>query len=142
MIDLLNVAISGTLAIVGAVAAQLIFFRQNRKKLQNENTAAELENKSKQAEEWRKLYEEELAENRKKDELISRLYKQVDDCRNKRGEVEVLLSKEKARNAHLSVLKCLHYDCPNRRPPFEEVARKIETEEAESDNNEPKDQEP
>ncbi len=126
MIDLLNVAISGTLAIVASVAAQLIFFRQNRKKLQNENTAAELANKSKQAEEWQKLYEEELAENRKKDELISRLYKQVDEERQKRVAAELELAKERGVNGFLRVIKCKRYSCGDREPPYKEIAELAE----------------
>ena len=126
--EIISLVITGVLSVLASGSVQLIFFRQTRVKLRNENKSVELDNMSKQAEEWRKLYEEELDENRKKDELIKSLYVQLDQSRTARGDVEVMLAKEKARNAHLSVLKCLHYDCNNRRPPFEEVVRNFETE--------------
>lgn len=124
--ELTNIIISGVLAILGAVAAQLIFFRQNKRRLQVQNQAGELENKSKQAEEWRKLYEEELGENRKKDELIKHLYRQVDDERKMRVDAELALAKEKGRNGFLSVIKCKRFDCAKRIPPYREIAQKLE----------------
>lgn len=126
MIDLLNVTISGVLAIIASVVTQLIFFRQNRRRLQNENTALELENKSKQAEEWRKLYEEELERNDDKDRLISELYTKIDDCREKRAKAERLLAEARGRIGFLSAIKCKRYECAQRIPPYEEVAKYVE----------------
>lgn len=133
--ELISLLITGVVSVLASSGVQLLFFRQTRRRMQVENQAGELDNKSKQAEEWRKLYEEELGENRKKDELIKNLYLQVDKARTSHGEVEIALAKERARNAHLSVLKCLHYDCADRRPPFEEVARKFERETKEDESN-------
>lgn len=124
--EAINLIISGVLGIIGAIAAQLIFFKQNKKKLQNENQSIELENKSKQAEEWRKLYEEELAENRKKDELISKLYKQVDDERQTRVAAELALAKERGVNGFLRVIKCKRFECGDRVPPYKEIAELAE----------------
>lgn len=124
--EVLNVIISGVLAIVASSAIQLIFFRQTKKKLQNENTAAELENKSKQAEEWRKLYEEERGENLKKDELIKTLYKQVDEERQRRVTAELDLAKERGVNGFLRVIKCKRFECNDRIPPYKEIAELAE----------------
>lgn len=124
--EAINLIISGVLGIIGAIAAQLIFFKQNKKKLQNENQSIELENKSKQAEEWRKLYDEELGENRKKDELISKLYNQVDDERQRRAAAELQLAEQHGRNGYLSVIKCKRFECGDRIPPYKEIAELVE----------------
>lgn len=124
--EIVNIITSAIVAIVGASSMQLIFFRQTRKKLQNENTATELENKSKQAEEWRKLYEEERGENLKKDELIKILYKQVDDERQTRVAAELALAKERGVNGFLRVIKCKRFECNDRIPPYKEIAELAE----------------
>lgn len=124
--EIVSIITSAVVSIVGASSVQLFFFRQTRKKLQNENTAAELENKSKQAEEWRKLYEEERSENIKKDELIKTLYKQVDEERQRRVTSELNLAKERGVNGFLRVIKCKRFECGDREPPYKEIAELAE----------------
>ncbi len=126
MSEVLQLIISGVISLAIAGGVQLIFFRQTRNRFKAENSALELENKSKQAEEWRKLYEEELAENRKKDDLISRLYKQVDEERQKRVAAELELAKERGVNGFLRVIKCKRYSCGDREPPYKEIAELAE----------------
>lgn len=131
--ELISLLITGVVSVLASSGVQLLFFRQTRIKLRNENQSVELENKSKQAEEWRKLYEEELGENRKKDELINRLYRLVDDERKQRVDAELTLAKERGRNGFLSVIKCKRFDCGNRIPPYREIAQKLEESEGDID---------
>ena len=126
MNEVWQLIVSGVIGLATAGGVQLIFFKQTKQKLRNENQASELENKSKQAEEWRKLYEEELERNDDKDRLISELYTKIDDCREKRAKAEQLLAEARGRIGFLSVIKCKRYECAQRIPPYEEVAKYVE----------------
>lgn len=126
MSEILQLIISGVVGMATAGGVQLLFFRQTKNRFKAENSALELENKSKQAEEWRKLYEEELERNDDKDRLISELYTKIDDCREKRAKAEQLLAEARGRIGFLSVIKCKRYECAQRIPPYEEVAKYVE----------------
>ena len=126
--EIVNLIISGIIGMATAGGVQLIFFRQTRTKLRNENAALELENKSKQAEEWRKLYEEEEEKNNDKDKLISQLYNKIDEERQKRAEAELQLAVCRGKMGFLSVIKCKRFECGNRIPPYEEIAKLAEAE--------------
>lgn len=126
MSEILQLIISGLIGMITAGGVQLLFFRQTRNRFKAENSALELENKSKQAEEWRMLYEEELERNDDKDRLISELYTKIDDCREKRAKAERLLAEARGRIGFLSVIKCKRYECAQRIPPYEEVAKYVE----------------
>lgn len=126
MSEVLQLIISGVISLAIAGGVQLIFFRQTRNRFKAENSALELENKSKQAEEWRKLYEEELERNDDKDRLISELYTKIDEERQNRAEAELQLAEARGRIGFLSVIKCKRYECAQRIPPYEEVAKYVE----------------
>jgi uncharacterized protein HemX len=126
--EVLQLIISGFISLAIAGGVQLIFFRQTRNRFKAENSALELENKSKQAEEWRKLYEEEQGKNDDKDKLISQLYNKIDEERQKRSEAELQLAVCRGKMGFLSVIKCKRFECGNRIPPYEEIAKLAEAE--------------
>jgi hypothetical protein len=82
-----------------------------------EKKMKQLENDVKQSEEWKKLYEETQAKNKKKDEKIDSLYVLLEQYRKQ--EIELRSKKEELNleNIKLKILKCEVPACQKRTPP-------------------------
>lgn len=112
--------IVGTLGGVTGIAS-LFYIKQNR-------ISKELENESKQSDEWRKLYEEErqalkkFREERdekmaKKDAEINELFSEITNQRNQKMELHDRIAEMTVELTKLRLLKCEAVNCINRKPP-------------------------
>lgn len=80
-----------------------------------------IDNESKQSDEWRKLYEEASEEATKKDNKIEELYSEISKHRDEKASLQKEVSRLTAENTRLETslkyLKCEKPGCPNRTPP-------------------------
>lgn len=86
-------------------AGSFLFYRQRRDSL-------DIENESKQSEEWRKLYLDSQEDSRKKDEKIDELRKEMCELRKQM----IMLERRVQLN---SIYRCDIMDCPRRPRPQE-----------------------
>lgn len=102
MIDIGNIisAIAGALVGSGGI----LFFRQTR-------DSKIIENMSRLASEWEKLYREQKTEKREDSDKIEKLSIQVAHLT---GEMEIL----KADKTNLTRYKCINIECEKRNPPI------------------------
>lgn len=82
-------------------------------------TSAAMKNTQSQSAEWQKLYEEEKADNDKKDTKIAELIHEKDQLREERDsalndKARCLISASK-----LDILRCDCLECKDRRPPLD-----------------------
>jgi septal ring factor EnvC (AmiA/AmiB activator) len=105
------------LAVIGCISLWVggIFFYPQNKKAKN------LENETKQSDEWKRLYQEACEENIRKEKKIEELYKEIAKQRDEKAELHKQSSSLSAENASLSTslkyLKCEMPGCPHRTPP-------------------------
>ena len=99
--------------IVGCISGNitaLLFFPQMRR-------MKDIENETKQSDEWRKLYEEAKSELREKDKKIDSLYDEIQRHRDVEIDLHKEVGKLSAENIKLLVLKCEVPACTKRTPP-------------------------
>lgn len=72
-----------------------------------EKTSRDIDNESKQSEEWRKLYLDSQEDSRKKDEKIDELRKEMGELRRQ------IISLERRVQLN-TIYRCDKMDCPNR----------------------------
>lgn len=82
----------------------VLFYRQNK-------AAKVIDNESRLALEWEKLYQEQKT---KREENSAKLEKLADEVARLRAEVEML----KADKSTLQHYKCINIDCDKRNPPI------------------------
>jgi hypothetical protein len=100
-------------AILGCVCGNIsafMFFPQNRR-------SKEIENQSKESDEWRKLYKcmEEAA--KEKEIKIDSLYAEISKRRDENSQMQVKAAELEVENARLKILKCEVPACAKRQPP-------------------------
>ena len=98
-----------------------------------------MKNTQSQSAEWQKLYEEEKADNDKKDAKIADLLAEKDKLRDERDAALSDKAKCLITGSKLDVLRCDCLSCKNRRPPLDfskvtslDMAEVIMTEELKS----------
>lgn len=95
-------------------AGSFLFYRQRRDSL-------DIENESKQSDEWRKLYLESQEDSRKKDEKIDELRKEMVQLRKDHAKEMDELRKRmitlERREQLNSIYRCEIMDCPRRPRP-------------------------
>ena len=118
---MIEIAISSIVSLILGIGSTVLFFPQTRKE-------KNLQNEAKQAEEWKKLYDEERdarAEDRKDWEgerarlnaKIDDLYVQISHHRDEKAEIIKQNTKLEVENTRLTMLKCEVVNCLNRKPP-------------------------
>lgn len=107
--DLGNIA-TMIITYIGGSLTTFMFFPQMRK-------TKNIENESKQSEEWRKLYEETKMEAREKDSKIDSLYAEITKHRDAKATLADKVSQLQVENTSLKYLKCGKPGCQNRTPP-------------------------
>lgn len=107
-------------AIVGMVCGNItafLFFPQKRKSETLKNEAQNIENESKQSDEWNKLYQVELEENKELNKKIDSLYAEIARHRDENTQLRIEMTEIMVENTRLKVLKCEKPACSNRQPP-------------------------
>lgn len=118
---MIEVILTSIVSIVLGVGSTLIFYPQTRKE-------KNLQNEARQAEEWRKLYDEErkvrdeeqrdwIIERDRLDKKIDDLYAQINKHRDEKADVIKRNTKLEVENTRLGMLKCEVVKCPHRQPP-------------------------
>lgn len=118
---MIEVIISSTVSLILGIGSTLLFYPQSKKE-------KNIQNESKQSDEWRKLYEEqseELKGERKrhedhiiaKDQKIDSLYCEISRHRDEKAEKSNRIAELEVDNTRLCLLKCEVPNCPNRKPP-------------------------
>ena len=109
--------VTGVIGIVAGSVGTFVFFPQEKK-------AKDIENESKQSEEWKKLYEETHSELQqkdaiieKKDEKIDALYVEITKHRDEKAQQSIVIAELQVENTKLKLLKCDRPSCQNRQPP-------------------------
>ena len=88
-------------------AGSFLFYKQEKK-------SRDIDNESRQSDEWRKLYLESQEDSRKKDQKIDDLYREIAEMRRHMNALE--------RKVNLnSIYRCEHLKCANRIPPLTSV---------------------
>lgn len=106
--------------IVGMVCGNItafLFFPQKRKSETLKNEAQNIENESKQSDEWNKLYQVELEENKELNKKIDSLYAEIARHRDENTQLRIEMTEIMVENTRLKVLKCEKPACSNRQPP-------------------------
>lgn len=118
---MIELIISSVVSLVVGAGSMIFFYPQTRKE-------KELQNEAKNAEEWRKLYDE-VHEARKEDKQewctekdrldskIDALYVQLSKYRDEMAETHKRNTELEVENIRLSMLKCEVVNCLNRKPP-------------------------
>ena len=107
-------------AIVGMICGNvtaLLLFPQKRKSETLKNEAQNIENEAKQSDEWCKLYQEELGENKELNKKIDSLYAEIAKHRDENARLHIEMTEVKVENTRLKVLKCEIPACGKRQPP-------------------------
>lgn len=107
-------------AIVGMVCGNItafLFFPQKRKSETLKNEAQNIENEAKQSDEWYKLYQVELEENKELNKKIDSLYAEIARHRDENTQLRIEMTEIMVENTRLKVLKCEKPACSNRQPP-------------------------
>lgn len=118
---MIEVVLSSVVSLVLGIGSTVLFFPQTRRE-------KNLQNEAKQAEEWRKLYEEERKardedqkdwhdERNRLDAKIDDLYIQINHHRDEKATIIKRNTTLEVENTRLSMLKCEVVNCPNRKPP-------------------------
>lgn len=94
----------------GGIPTSILFFCANKKKAMAEAKAAEIANGITLAREYRDLAEKREAQLDQREQLVSDLYRQIDDWRKQCTEMEVWKAKNEYRI-------CEKRGCPDRTPP-------------------------
>lgn len=99
---ILNIETLLTALVSAAVSwgGTFLFYKQEKK-------SRDIENESKQSDEWRKLYLESQEDSRRKDEKIDDLYKIIEVMRR---DIAALERREQLN----SIYRCDRIECPNR----------------------------
>lgn len=137
--------ISNVITAIGTLGLGKFFLTRYERKHQR------LENESFEGEEWKKLYEEQKTRadewEKKADDKISKmetLYVEITKQRDEKSKMQNTILALSIKAEKLDAVKCLHYECCNRKPPSTKLNRlmlngnkdlKTETEnEAETEN--------
>lgn len=118
---MIEIIVSSVVSLVLGIGSTLIFYPQTRKE-------KNLQNEAKQAEEWKKLYDEEHetrreeradwhTEREKLDLKIDDLYAQINKHRDEKAEITKRNTQLEVANTKLMLLKCEMPGCPKRTPP-------------------------
>lgn len=118
---MIEVIISSAVSLILGIGSTVLFFPQTRKE-------KNLQNEAKQAEEWKKLYDEERKardedqkdweqERTRLDAKIDDLYVQINRHRDEKAEIIKRNTKLEVENTRLTMLKCEVVNCLNRKPP-------------------------
>lgn len=118
---MIETIITSIVSLVVGIGTTLLFYPQTRKE-------KNLQNEAKQAEEWRKLYDEErnardedqkdwIEERDRLDAKIDELYLQINKHRDEKAEVIKRNTTLEVENTRLSMLKCEVVNCSHRQPP-------------------------
>lgn len=118
---MIEVIISSIVSLVLGIGSTIMFYPQTRKE-------KNLQNEAKQADEWKKLYDEErkardedqkdwMVERDRLDKKIDDLYMQINKHRDEKAEVIKRNTTLEVDNTRLTMLKCEVVNCPNRKPP-------------------------
>lgn len=106
--------LSGVIAYIGGSITTFLFLPQIRK-------SKNLENESKQSDEWKKLYDESSKDSVEKSNKIEELYKEIAKQRDEKSElhkqVSILSSENASLKTSLQYLRCEKPGCPHRTPP-------------------------
>ncbi len=118
---MIETIIASVVSLITGAGATVLFFPQIRK-------SKNLENESRQSEEWAKLYQEErnelLSTQKERDRIIAEkdakieaLYAKISEQRDCKAELSKENTALQVENVKLCLLKCEVPNCPQRKPP-------------------------